>query len=68
MAASHEKRLSKLQILVTDSELSDIDDWRFDNRADNRSSAVRELIALGLLFSRDHEDEAREEIDRLRRD
>ena len=68
MAASQEKRLSKLQILVTDSELKDIDDWRFDNRADNRSSAVRELIALGLRFSREHAEEAREEIERLRSD
>ena len=68
MTASQEKRLSKLQILVTDSELKGIDDWRFENRADNRSSAVRELIALGLLFSREHEQEARAEIERLRED
>ena len=43
-----EKRLVKLQILVTDSELASIDDWRFVNRSDNRSSAVRELMAIGL--------------------
>ena len=66
MASSQEKRLSKLQILVTDSELKDIDDWRFDRRADNRSSAVRELIALGLRFTQDYEAEAAEEIKRLR--
>lgn len=66
MASTHEKRLSKLQILVTDSELGDIDDWRFDRRADNRSSAVRELIALGLLYTAKHEDEVAEEIERLR--
>ena len=66
MAEPHEKRLSKLQILVTDSELKDIDDWRFDRRADNRSSAVRELIALGLRYSQEHEDEANAEIGRLR--
>ena len=68
MAAPQEKRLSKLQILVTDSELKDIDDWRFDRRADNRSSAVRELIALGLLFTQEHEDEAQELLRRLRED
>ena len=66
MAEPHEKRLSKLQILVTDTELKDIDDWRFDRRADNRSSAVRELIALGLRYTQEHEDEASEEIGRLR--
>ena len=66
MASSNEKRLSKLQILVTDTELTNIDDWRFDNRADNRSSAVRELIALGLLYSERHADDASEELVRLR--
>ncbi len=43
-----EKRLVKLQVLLTDSELAAIDDWRFEKRAENRSSAVRELIWLGL--------------------
>ncbi|MEM9838754.1 MAG: hypothetical protein AAF830_06310 [Pseudomonadota bacterium] len=55
---AHEKRLSKLQILVTDSELQNIDDWRFDKRAENRSSAVRELIALGLTLTVERPDEA----------
>ena len=54
MADRPEKRLVKLQILVTDSELVNIDDWRFENRAENRSSAVRELMALGLKFSELH--------------
>ena len=66
MASSHEKRLSKLQILVTDSELSDIDDWRFDRRADNRSSAVRELIALGLLMSERDPDAVAAALEELR--
>ena len=68
MASSHEKRLSKLQVLVTDSELSDIDDWRFDKRADNRSSAVRELIALGLLMSEREPEAVGEALDKLRTD
>ena len=68
MAASHEKRLSKLQILVTDSELSDIDDWRFDKRADNRSSAVRELIALGLLMSERDPEAVSDALSELRAD
>lgn len=58
MSSSPEKRLSKLQVLVTDTELKEIDDWRFANRADNRSSAVRELIALGLEYSERHADAA----------
>ena len=64
--AAHEKRLSKLQILVTDSELQDIDDWRFDKRAENRSSAVRELIALGLSLTKDHPEEAEAKLKALR--
>ena len=53
-----EKRISKLQILVTDTELSDIDDWRFENRAANRSAAVRALIVLGMHMCQHHKDEA----------
>jgi len=66
--ASQEKRLSKLQILVTDSELQNIDDWRFDNRAENRSSAVRELIALGLSLAKERPDQAAEKLKKLRGD
>ena len=66
--ASQEKRLSKLQILVTDSELQNIDDWRFDNRAENRSSAVRELIALGLSLANERPDQAAEKLKKLRGD
>lgn len=54
-----EKRISKLQILVTDSEMEVIDDWRFDNRATNRSVAVRALIVLGMEMCKQHEDDAR---------
>ena len=63
---SNEKRLSKLQILVTDTELQNIDDWRFDHRAENRSSAVRELIALGLSLTQERPDEAERKLKALR--
>lgn len=66
LMATQEKRLSKLQILVTDTELRDIDDWRFGHRAENRSSAVRELIALGLSLSDDDPDRADLILRRLR--
>ncbi|MEM7740131.1 MAG: hypothetical protein AAF225_04965 [Pseudomonadota bacterium] len=66
--ASQEKRLSKLQILVTDTELQNIDDWRFANRAENRSSAIRELIALGLSLALEEPDAANEKLKRLRGD
>lgn len=43
-----EKRVVKLQIMLNDSELEAIDDWRFENRAASRSAAVRELIFESL--------------------
>ena len=67
MSERPEKRLVKLQILVTDTELSDLDDWRFENRSENRSAAVRELIALGLKFGDLHEEECREILAALRK-
>lgn len=66
MSAPPEKRLTKLQILVTDTELETIDNWRFDNRADNRSSAIRELIALGLRYAEQNKDDAETAIRELR--
>ena len=67
MASTEEKRLTKLQILVTDSELGNIDDWRFDNRADNRSSAIRELIALGMHLTKADPETAKDMLGKLRR-
>jgi metal-responsive CopG/Arc/MetJ family transcriptional regulator len=43
-----EKRVVKLQIMLNDRELEAIDDWRFENRAASRSSAVRALIFESL--------------------
>lgn len=54
------KRVDKLQIMVADSEVEDIDNWRFDNRLPNRASAVRHLIYLGMAYWEAHPEEARE--------
>ena len=62
-----EKRLVKLQILVTDSELANIDDWRFVNRSDNRSTAVRELMAIGLEMTKSRAEDVQAIIARLRK-
>ncbi len=64
--AAQEKRLSKLQILVTDTELQNIDDWRFNHRAENRSSAVRELIALGLSLTESDPEASEAKLKELR--
>jgi hypothetical protein len=41
-------REERLQIMLTDVELSAIDDWRFSRRMPTRAAAVRELLKRGL--------------------
>jgi hypothetical protein len=41
-------REQRLQIMLTESELQTIDDWRFSRRMPTRASAVRELLKRGL--------------------
>jgi len=53
------KRVEKLQIMVADEELEQIDDWRFDNRAPSRSAAIRTLILLGMRYCERHGDEVK---------
>jgi hypothetical protein len=41
-------RGERLQIMLTDSELVALDDWRFGKRMPSRAAAVRELLKRGL--------------------
>ncbi|HZZ87887.1 MAG TPA: hypothetical protein VFE13_06075 [Caulobacteraceae bacterium] len=41
-------RDERLQIMLTQEELSVLDDWRFEKRMPSRASAVRELLRRGL--------------------
>ncbi len=41
-------RETRLQIMLSEDELSAIDDWRFKQRMPSRASAIRELLMLGL--------------------
>ena len=41
-------REQRLQIMLTEEELSIIDDWRFERRMPTRAAAVRELLKRGL--------------------
>lgn len=41
-------RGERLQIMLTDTELAAVDDWRFARRMPSRASAVRELLKRGL--------------------
>ncbi len=41
-------RGERLQIMLTEEELSALDDWRFSRRMPSRAAAVRELLKRGL--------------------
>lgn len=41
-------RGERLQIMLTDDELTALDDWRFSRRMPSRAAAVRELLRRGL--------------------
>jgi hypothetical protein len=41
-------RGERLQIMLTESELAALDDWRFTRRMPSRAAAVRELLRRGL--------------------
>lgn len=43
-----DNRGERLQIMLTEEELSALDDWRFGRRMPSRAAAVRELLRLGL--------------------
>lgn len=42
-------RQERLQIMLTEDELTALDNWRFERRMPSRASAIRELLRLGLL-------------------
>ncbi len=44
-----EKRTSKLQVYLNDTELKAIDEWRFKYRLPSRAAAIRALIGKGLF-------------------
>jgi hypothetical protein len=42
-------RGQRLQIMLSNDELTAVDDWRFTVRMPSRASAVRELLKRGLV-------------------
>ena len=46
------KRTERLQIMINDEELQAIESWRFVNCVSTRAGAVRKLIQLGLIASK----------------
>jgi hypothetical protein len=41
-------RVERLQIMLTEDELSALDDWRFVRRMPSRAAAIREILKRGL--------------------
>lgn len=41
-------RGERLQIMLTETELNALDDWRFAKRMPSRAAAIRELLKRGL--------------------
>lgn len=41
-------RGERLQIMLTEEELTALDDWRFAKRMPSRAAAIRELLKRGL--------------------
>lgn len=42
-------RGERLQIMLTQEELTALDDWRFKRQMPSRAAAVRELLRRGLM-------------------
>ena len=45
---SEVNREERLQVMLTESELTALDDWRFARRMPSRAAAIRELLKRGL--------------------
>jgi metal-responsive CopG/Arc/MetJ family transcriptional regulator len=48
MAPDSPARGERLQIMLTEDELTALDDWRFKKQMPSRAAAVRELLRRGL--------------------
>jgi len=44
-----EKRLTRLQVMLSLEELSALDNFRFEKRMPSRASAIREILRRGLM-------------------
>lgn len=44
----HDKRLTRLQVMLTGGELGALDEFRFQKRMPSRAAAIREILRRGL--------------------
>lgn len=50
-------RETRLQIMLDETELAAIDDWRFKHRMPSRAAAIRDLLRRGLQATQGAEDD-----------
>ena len=43
----------RLQMVITEDELKAVEDWRFKNRVQSKSDAIRRLVQIGLRMDRE---------------
>lgn len=60
-------RENRVPIMMSDEELTSIDDWRFANRVATRSDAVRKLCQVGLIALRKVPEALRGQLDGVKR-
>ena len=48
MTNAADNRTNRVPIMLTDDELTAIDNWRFENRVATRSKAIRDLCHIAL--------------------
>lgn len=48
-----EPRQNRIPFMMSDAELTAVDDWRFTNRIATRAEAIRRLVQIGLRAERD---------------
>ncbi len=51
-------RETRLQIMLEESELAAIDEWRFKHHMPSRAAAIRHLLRLGLSVAQERADPA----------
>jgi metal-responsive CopG/Arc/MetJ family transcriptional regulator len=47
--ASAQKRMTRLQVMLSARELHELDNFRFQKRMPSRASAIREILRRGLM-------------------
>lgn len=48
-----EPRQNRIPFMMSDAELSAVDDWRFANKIGTRAEAIRRLCQIGLAYDRE---------------